>query len=91
LDRPSAGQTGDLGLASGELGGGPGGALAYPLADGALLAPGSIREPVGSHGGENLVRRAQLLPGVDAAVLAVQPLAVEQIRAPELHAEARTA
>ena len=91
LDRPSPASRAICGLAGGELGGGPGGARGYPLAGGAQLARGSFREPVGSHGGEHLVREAQLLPGVDAPVLAAQPLAVEQIGAPEFHADAGAA
>ena len=41
--------------------------------------------------GEHLVRGAQLLAGVDAAVLAAQPLAVEQVRAGERDADAGAA
>jgi hypothetical protein len=37
------------------------------------------------------VREAQLLAGVDAAALAAQPLAVEQMGAPEFHADASAA
>src|SRR5262249_45269302 len=58
-----------------------------PLAAGTQLARGSFRECAGSHGPEDLVRGAQLLAGVDAPACAAQPLAVEQMGAPEFHAD----
>src|SRR5216683_6600142 len=86
-----AGQPGDLSFAGSELGGDVGGAVADPLAGGPQLARGSFGEPIGSHPSEHLVRGAQLLAGVDAATLATQPLAVEQIGAGELDPEAGAA
>src|SRR5260370_878120 len=47
-----AGQLADLGLPRGELGGGSGGAFAYPLASGTQLARGPFGEPAGAHGSE---------------------------------------
>src|SRR5690348_17409405 len=82
-----AGQPADLGLPGGELGGGLGGALADTLAGGPQLARGPVGEPAGSHGGEHLMRGAQLLAGVDAPVLPAQPLAVQEMGAGELHAQ----
>ena len=48
------------------------------LAGGEQLAAGALRERRGTHGGEHLVGGAQLLAGIDAALLAAQPLAVER-------------
>src|SRR5260370_19380459 len=73
-----AGQPGDLGLPGGELGGGIGGALADALAGGQQLAFAAPGEPLGAHRGPRLVRGAQLLAGVRAAVLAAQPLPVQE-------------
>ena len=67
------------------------GALAHRLAGGQQLAAGALGERLHAHLGEHLVRGAQLLAGVDAAVLAAQPLAVEQVRAGERHADAGAA
>ena len=54
------------------------GALAHRLAGGQQLAAGALGERLHAHLGEHRVRDAQLLAGVDAAVLAPQPFAVER-------------
>ena len=59
-------------------------ALAHLLAGGQQLAAGALGERLRAHRGEHLVGRAQLLARVDAAVLAAQPLAVEQVGAGEV-------
>ena len=91
LVRSPGDQPGDLLLLRGEDLRDDGAARAGSLAAGAQLARGSFRECVGSHGREHLVRKAQLLAGVDAPVCAAQPLAVEQMGAPEFHADASAA
>jgi hypothetical protein len=84
-------QPGNLRLPGGEPDGDLGGALADALAGGTQLARGSFREPVGSHACEHPGCGAQLLAGVDAPVCAAQPLAVEQMSAPEFPAQASAA
>src|SRR6516225_8816087 len=84
-------QPGDLLLLRGEHLHGPGAARAGPLSGGMQLARGSFGECVGSHGRKHLVREAQLLAGVKAPACAAQPLAVEQMGAPEFHADASAA
>ena len=66
-------------------------ALAGRLAGGEQLAAGAFGERLASHRGEHLVRGAQLLAGVEAAALAAQPLAVEEMRAGQLGAHAGAA
>ena len=63
-------------------------ALADGLAGGQELAPGALGERLDAHAGEHVVGRAQLLARVDAAALAAQPFAVEQMAAGELDAQA---
>jgi hypothetical protein len=83
-----AGEPGDLGLSQGELVAGLGGAFAGGLAGGQQLARGALGERLEARGREQLVSDAQLLAGVQPPALAAQPLAVEQMRAGELHAHA---
>src|SRR6267378_6841453 len=85
-----AGEPGDLSLLSGQLVPGLDGALADFLASGQELAPGPIGERLHAHRRQHLVGGAQLLAGVYAAALAAQPLAIEQVGAGELHADAGT-
>ena len=91
LERPVARQPRDLGLLGGELAAGLDGALAGRLAGGQQLARGALGERLGAHRGEQLVRGAQLLARVEAAALAAQPFAVEQVRASELQRDAGAA
>ena len=67
------------------------GALAGGLAGGQQLAPGALGERLDAHRVQHVVGGAQLLARVDAAALAAQPLAVEQMAAGELDADAGTA
>ncbi len=76
--QPVTGQARDLRFLGGESGARLDGALAYRLAGGLELAPGAFRERLDPHVAEHLVRDAQLLACVEAAVLPAQPLAVEQ-------------
>ena len=82
-----AGEPGDLRLLRGQLVARLGAALADRLAGGEQLAAGALGERLDAHLGEHVVRRAQLLAGVDAPALAAQPFAVEQMRARELRAQ----
>src|SRR6266568_8041533 len=82
------GQPGDLDLPGGELGWHTGRAFTYSLAGREQLARGSFGEAVSSHGGEHLVRGAQLLAGIDPPVLPAQPLPVEEVGAGERHPDA---
>src|SRR5438105_4147271 len=91
IREPVAGEPRDLGLLGGELVARLDGAFAGRLAGGQELAPGPLGEPLHAHRVQHLVGDAQLLARVDAAALAAQPLAVEQMRAGELHAHAGTA
>ena len=52
------------------------------------LAPGPLGERLDAHRVQHVVGGAQLLARVNAAALAAQPLAVEQMGAGELHADA---
>ena len=88
---PVAGQARDLGFPGRQLVSGLDGALSGGLAGGLELAPGPLGERLDAHRVQHLVGRAQLLARVDAAALASQPLAVEQMAAGELHADAGTA
>ena len=87
-----AGQPGDLGLLGGELV-----AASRRCACGRVspvaeqLALGALGERLDAHRGEHLVGGAQLLARVQAAALAAQPFAVEQMGAGELHADAGAA
>ena len=63
-------------------------ALADALAGGQQLTLGALGERLGAHAREQLERGAQLVAGVDAAPLASQPLAIEQVGPRELHAHA---
>src|SRR3954447_26149450 len=64
-------------------------ALADAFARCQQLALGAAREGFGAHAREHLDRGAQLLAGVDPAALAAQPLAVEEMGARQINAEAR--
>src|SRR5215208_4284556 len=84
-----AGEPGDLRLLRGELVPGLDAAPAGPLAGGAQLAGGTLRERLEPHRREHLVRRAELLARVLPALPAANPLAVEQVAASELDAHHR--
>src|SRR5580704_13221548 len=86
-----AGQPRDLGLLGRQLAGGLDGSLADGGAGGRQLAAGPAGERVDAHRIQHAVGYAQLLAGVSAAALAAQPLAVEQVSAGELRADAGTA
>src|SRR6476659_5468739 len=61
----------------------------HARAGGQQLAPCALGEPLDPHLGEHSVRRAQLLTRIHASTLAAQPLAVEQMRSPEVDAQPR--
>src|SRR4051794_35574665 len=88
FERPSQARR-DLGLLGGQLVAGLDGAFADMLAGRQELALGPSGERLGPHAREHLERGAQLFAGVEPAALAPQPLAVEQVGAGELHADAR--
>src|SRR4029077_389682 len=74
----------DLLLLGGEHLRGFGATRAGPLASGAQVAPGPARERLHAHRVEHGEGGAKLVPGVAAAALAAQPLAVEEVGAGEL-------
>src|SRR3954447_517530 len=78
----------DLDLLGGQLLAGLDPALANALASGQQLALGARDERLGAHADEPLVRRAQLVAGVEAAPRAPQPLAIQQVGPRELQAHA---
>src|SRR5829696_422168 len=80
-------QTGDLGFLRSELLVRVDGALAHRLARGRELPAGPVRERLGAHGEERVVRGPEVLPGVDTPVLAPEPLAVEEVGASCLGAD----
>ena len=88
---PVAGELGDLRLLSGELGAGLGRAFADGLTGGPQLAPGALGECLESHLGEQVVSGAELLACVQSTAVAAQPLAVDEVGAGELGADAGTA
>jgi len=67
---------------------GVGRALAHGLARRDQLTAGALGEGVGADRAEHVMGDAQLLAGVDAAMLSPQPLAVDETRARELDADA---
>ena len=67
------------------------GAFAGAPAGRPQLGPGPFGERSGAGRVEDLVRGAELVAGVTPAPLAAQPLAVEQVGAGQLHAQAGTA
>jgi hypothetical protein len=83
-----AGQSRNLSLLGGELLARFDGALADALAGGLQLTLGARDECLRAHAREQLERGAQLVAGVEAAPLATQPLAVEQVGPCELQAHA---
>src|SRR3954465_284977 len=78
----------DLDLLGGQLPPGLDPAFAHALAGGQQLTLGARGERLRAHGREELERSTQLLAGVDAAPLAPQPLAIEQVGPRKLHAHA---
>lgn len=88
---PSPGAPGDLQLLWGQVGGHLHPALAYGLADGQQLATGTFGEPVQPHRTQHFVGAMELLASIDAAVLAAEPLIVEQMRASQVDAGMRLA
>src|SRR3954452_6870740 len=78
----------DLDLLGGQLPPGLDPAFAHALAGGQQLTLGAPGERLGAHGREQLERITQLMAGVDAAPLAAQPLAIEQVGPRKLHAHA---
>src|SRR5262245_127745 len=82
--RTVAGQPGDLPLLRGQLISPLQRPLAHLLACRQQLTPGPLAEALHADRREPVVGRAELLPGVDAALLTAQPLSVEQMRAGEL-------
>ena len=85
---PLGRQARDLGLLRGQLVPRLDAALAHRLSGGLQLALSALRERSRSHLREGLVGCSQLLASIDAAVLAAQPLAVEQLGARGLDAKA---
>ena len=82
------GQPCHLGLLSGQRVISPAHSLADCLARGEQLAPGSFGECPGAHRLQHLVGGAQLLARIGPPVLTAQPLAVDQVRAGQLGADA---
>src|SRR5262245_40905921 len=62
--------------------------LAHLLARGKKLTARPLGEPFGTHRVERVIGVTQLFASVDATVLPTQPLAVVQMSAGELHADA---
>src|SRR4051812_23285753 len=83
-----AGQSGNLGLLRGQLLAALDPAFADALARRPELAFGARGERLGADAREQVERGAQVLAGVEAAPLAPQPLAVEEVGPRELHAHA---
>ena len=83
---PVAGEPGDLPLLGRQLVARLGRPLADLLAGRRQLAPSALGEGFHADRDEQVVGRSQLLPGVDAAILPPQPLAVEQVRPSQLGA-----
>ena len=86
--RPSAAALRDLQLLRGQVVERLDRALAHRLPGGEQLATRALGEDLHADLGQQRVRGAELLAGVDAAVLAPQPLAVDQHRAAERDADA---
>src|SRR3954451_14677177 len=66
------------------------GSLAHRFAGRRQLAPRPLGERLHSDRGQELVGGTQLLSSVDAAVLAAQPLAIQQLCTSQLAAKPRT-
>ena len=88
---PSRASSSDLGLLRGELIACVCCAFAHRLAGGRQLAARTLGKSLGSHVAEHLVGAPQLLARIHPSVLAAQPLAVEQVGASELEADAGAA
>ena len=84
--KPVAGQMGDLPLLRGQIIARLNRPLAHRLAGRPRLAAGALGERLHADRYELVVRGAELGPRVDPAMLASQPLAIEQVRAGELGA-----
>jgi catechol 2,3-dioxygenase-like lactoylglutathione lyase family enzyme len=84
-------QLGDLRLLRGEHLRGPRTARPGRLAGGAQLGPGPAGEGPHAHRVEHPERGTQLVPGVAAASLAAQPLAIEEVGAGEVGTAPRAA
>src|SRR4051794_21748955 len=80
------GESCNLGLLGGEVFAGLDAALAGTLTSGKQFARGAPGESLETHRGEHPVCLAQLLTRVNAAALAAQPFAVEEMRASEFDA-----
>ena len=78
---PAGGQSRDLRFLRGQLVERLDRALAHCLAGGQQLAVGALGERLQAHVREHRVSDSQLLAGVDAAMLAPQPFAVQEMRA----------
>src|SRR5690349_3369694 len=81
------GELGDLRFLDSELTGRLSRTLAYVLARGEQFPLGASGEPVHPQRGQHLVSGPQLVPRVHPAVLAAQPLAIDQVSAGQLHPE----
>ena len=90
IGQPVAGEPGDLPLLGGQIVARFDRPLAHLLARGLKLLTGALGERLHPDRGQHLVGRAQLLARVDPAILAAQPLAVEQMRAGDLRTEPGT-
>ena len=88
---PVTGQLGDLTLLRGEIVARLCDAPAAPLASRDEFAGGALRERLHAHRREQLVRDVELGARVEATAFAPQPFAVQQMRAGELSADARSA
>src|SRR5580693_81479 len=88
---PLAGHPGDQRLLRGQDVGCPGGAFERLRAGRPQLDARPFGERRGADRVEDLVRAAELIAGVTPAPLAAQPLAVEQVGAPQFHPQASAA
>ena len=87
IGQPIAGEPRDLPLLGGQIVARVDRPLAHLLARRLKLLTRALGERLHPDRGQHLVGRAQLLARVDPAILAAQPLAVEEVRAGELRTE----
>ena len=87
IGQPIAGQPGDLPLLGGQIVARFDGPLAYLLARRLKLIPCALGERLHPDRGQDLVGRAQLLARLDPAILAAQPLTVQEMCAGDLGPE----
>src|SRR5215831_19070901 len=87
VGEPVARELGDLALLGGQVVPRLDRPPAHPLAGRHQLYSGALGERLRPDRRERLVRRAELLTGIDTTILSAQPLAVEQLGARRLDAQ----